>query len=76
MDSGEDGDEEGDEGDEEGERTGGLLVASPTGEEAAEGLLLKTGAGVKSMGQENLCMSAKATEANQQQTYGKTRRTS
>lgn len=63
VDKGEDGAEEGDEGDKDGEQRGGLLAVSPTGEEVSDGLLLKTGAEVKSMGQENLwCMSAKATQ--------------
>lgn len=39
---------------------------TPTGEEVSEGLLLKTGAEVKSMGQENLWrMSAKATQVKE-----------
>lgn len=53
VDKGEEGSEEGDEGEEEGEKGGGLLAISvtPWGEEEAEGLLLKPGAGVKSMDQ-------------------------
>lgn len=55
VDKGEDGSDEGDDRDKEGEQGGGLLAISltPLGEEDAAGLLLKLGAGVKSMGQEN-----------------------
>lgn len=55
VDKGDDGSDEGDDTDEEGERGGGLLAVSPTPprEEEAAGLLLKPGAGDKSMGQES-----------------------
>lgn len=54
VDKGEDGSDEGDDKDREGEQGGVLLAISLTllGEEEAAGLLLKSDAGVKSMGQE------------------------
>lgn len=52
VDRGEEGPEEGEDGEEEGQRGGALRPTSLIlgGEEEAGGLLLKPGAGVKSMG--------------------------
>ena len=55
VDKGDDGSDEGEEKEKEGEQGGKLLAISLSsiGEEEIAGLLLKPGAGVKSMGQRN-----------------------